>query len=49
MIIIRVNNCENIKINVKKVRVIHNCNVSEVYSLIKWYLKENQIETENNI
>jgi hypothetical protein len=43
MIIIRVNNCENIKINVKKVRVIHNCNVSEVYSLIKWYQKELKI------
>jgi hypothetical protein len=36
MIIIRVNNYENIKIIIKKVRVMHNCNVSEVYSLIKW-------------
>jgi len=43
MIIIRVNNYENMKIIVKKVRVMHNCNVSEVYSFIKWYQKELKI------
>jgi hypothetical protein len=40
MIIIRVKNYENIKIIIKKVRVMHNCNVSEIYSLIKWCQKE---------